>query len=297
MSALLAAEGLCKSYRRQSLIRALPPVEVLADVSLAVAPGESLAVLGRSGSGKSTLMRLLLALEQPDRGRVLFRGQDVATLTRTGMGRFRAAVQMVFQDSVGAVNPRHTIDRIIAEPLRHLTPLDAGSRRLRVAELLRAVGLRTQDAEKRPAQMSGGQLQRVCIARALASEPALLVLDEAVSNLDILLQGQILDLIRGLRQRHGMAVVFITHDLRLVRLLCDRVAVMESGRIVELCPVGHGPGLESPAGRALQDAVLPALPPGLGAPGGSGGDGSGSSHEAARTAALMQVNRPTDLPA
>lgn len=263
MSALLTAEGLCKSYARPSLIRPRPPREVLSEVNLSVAPGESLAVLGRSGSGKSTLMRQLLGLERPSRGRVLFRGADLRSLDPAQMRAFRAKVQMVFQDSIGAVNPRHSIGRIIAEPLRHLTPLDAGARAAKVADLLRAVGLCPEDAEKRPAQVSGGQLQRVCIARALATDPSLLVLDEAVSNLDILLQGQIIDLIRSLRDSRGMALVFITHDLRLVRLLCGRVAVMEAGRIVETGPVARSLQLQSPEGRALQEAILPALPPGI----------------------------------
>ncbi|WP_444464781.1 nickel import ATP-binding protein NikE [Rhodobacter capsulatus] len=260
MSALLTAEGLCKSYTRPALIRTLPPCEVLSDVNLSVAPGESLALLGRSGAGKSTLVRLLLGLEQPSRGRVLFRGADLNSLDPAQRRAFRAKVQMVFQDSVGAVNPRHRIGRIVAEPLRHLTPLDAGARAAKVADLLRAVGLCPEDAEKYPAQVSGGQLQRVCIARALATDPALLVLDEAVSNLDILLQGQIIDLIRSLRQARGMALLFITHDLRLVRLLCDRVAVMEAGRIVETGVVERRLHLQSPEGRALQEAILPAAP-------------------------------------
>jgi nickel transport system ATP-binding protein len=260
MSALLTAESLCKSYTRPALIRANPPREVLSEVSLSVAPDESLALLGRSGAGKSTLVRLLLGLEQPSRGRVLFRGRDLRSLAPEEQRTFRAGVQMVFQDSVGAVNPRHRIGRIVAEPLRHLTKLDAKARAGKVAELLASVGLHPEDAEKYPAQVSGGQLQRVCIARALASDPALLVLDEAVSNLDILLQGQIIDLIRSLRQARGMALLFITHDLRLVRLLCDRVAVMEAGRIVETGAVERRLRLQSPAGRALQEAILPALP-------------------------------------
>jgi len=263
MSALLTAEGLCKSYTRPALIRAHPPREVLSEVNLSVAPGESLALLGRSGAGKSTLVRLLLGLEQPSRGRVLFRGRDLRSLAPEDQRSFRKGVQMVFQDSVGAVNPRHRIGRIVAEPLRHLTGLEAHARAAKVVELLGAVGLCPEDAEKYPAQVSGGQLQRVCIARALATDPALLVLDEAVSNLDILLQGQIIDLIRSLRQARGMALLFITHDLRLVRLLCDRVAVMDAGRIVETGPVARSLHLQSPAGRALQEAILPAVPPGI----------------------------------
>ncbi|RBO53888.1 nickel import ATP-binding protein NikE [Rhodovulum sp. BSW8] len=270
MTALLSAEGLCKSYTRRSLIRAQAPREVLGGVSIAVAPGESLAVLGRSGSGKSTLMRLLMGLEKPSAGRVSFRGQDLQHLDAAGTRNFRASVQMVFQDSIGAANPRFRLGDIVAEPLRHLTALDKRARTARVAELLASVGLCPEDARKHPSQVSGGQLQRVCIARALATDPALLVLDEAVSNLDILLQGQIIDLIRSLRTQRGMALVFITHDLRLVRLLCERVAVMDAGRILETGPVDRRLQLQSRAGRALQDAILPALPKAKGMHAGAG---------------------------
>lgn len=260
MTALLEARNLDKTYARQSLIRSRPPARVLHAVNLAVAPGESVAVLGRSGSGKSTLVRQLLGLERPTAGEVLFRGTNLNDLSGPAWKEFRRATQMVFQDSIGAVNPRHRIGRIIAEPLRHLTALNDGARAAKVQSLLLSVGLQPEDAAKRPSQMSGGQLQRVCIARALATDPQLLVLDEAVSNLDILLQGQIIDLIRDMRARRGMAVIFITHDLRLVHLLCERMVVLDDGRIVEDVAVGRQHRLHSPEGRALQDAVLPALP-------------------------------------
>lgn len=260
MTALLEARDLDKTYTRQSLIRSQPPTKVLHAINLAIAPGECLAVLGRSGSGKSTLVRQLLGLERPTAGKVLFRGRCLRTLSGAALKEFRRAAQLVFQDSIGAVNPRHRIGRIIAEPLRHLTTLDDAARSAKVASLLMSVGLRPEDAVKRPGQMSGGQLQRVCIARALTTNPQLLVLDEAVSNLDILLQGQIIDLIRDMRAERGMAVIFITHDLRLVHLLCQRVVVLDEGRIVEDAQVGRQLQLNSPEGRALQEAVLPALP-------------------------------------
>jgi len=260
MTALLEARSVDKVYTRQALIRRHPPRKVLSGIDLSIAPGESLAILGRSGSGKSTLIRQLLGLERPSAGQVAFKGRDLWQLSGPEWKEFRRAAQMVFQDSIGAVNPRHRIGRIIAEPLRHLTTLDEAARQAKVADLLLSVGLQPSDAQKLPSQMSGGQLQRVCIARALSTDPQLLVLDEAVSNLDILLQGQIIDLIRAMRARYGMAVVFITHDLRLVRLLCERVVVLDDGRIVESCPVGKHLTLTSPEGQALQQAVLPALP-------------------------------------
>lgn len=260
MTAILSGTGVSRSYRRQALIRRHAPREVLSDIDISVAPGESIAILGRSGSGKSSLVRQLLGIETPTRGTVCFNDRDLRSLDAAGWRDFRRGVQMVFQDSIGAVNPRFTIGEIVSEPLRHLTDLSADARGTRVAELLRAVGIDPAETTKRPGQMSGGQLQRVCIARALATDPRLLVLDEAVSNLDIHLQGQIIDLIRGLRGRTGMAILFITHDLRLVRLLCERVIVMADGRIVEECPVGDRLSLVSAEGRDLQGAILPAQP-------------------------------------
>jgi len=260
MTVLLGASHLDNAYRRQALIRSHAPRQVLFDINLEVRAGESLAILGRSGSGKSTLMRQLLGIETPSAGQVLFEGRDLATLDRSGWQHFRRSVQMVFQDSIGAVSPRQRIGRIIAEPLRHLSVLTAAEREHRVEQLLTAVGLKPSDALKRPGQMSGGQLQRVCIARALATQPRLLVLDEAVSNLDLTMQAQIIELIAHLRADSGMAVVFITHDLRLVRLLCERVIVLHHGRIVEEGPVDRQLRLSSAEGRLLQSAILPPRP-------------------------------------
>jgi nickel import ATP-binding protein NikE len=255
---LIAAEAVRKSYRSGAWLAAPAPKTVLRDVDLAIAPAECVGLLGRSGCGKSTLARLLLGLERPDTGRITFRGRDIAGIGGAERRDFRRAVQLVFQDSIGAVDPRHTIERTVGEPLRHLTDLDRDARSARVAELLALVGLDRRDGEKLPGQMSGGQLQRVCIARALAPKPELIVLDEAVSNLDLVLQLQILDLLTGLRRQLGTAFLFITHDLRLARRLCDRVLVMEEGRIVDAAQTVAG--LDHPASLALKAAVLPALP-------------------------------------
>ncbi len=261
MKPLLSANSVSKSYSPSSLLRKRLPRLVLSDVELQIG-AERLAILGRSGSGKSTLARLLLGLEKPSRGIVRFESSDLASMSRDALKGFRRAVQVVFQDSVGAVNPRRTIDWIIAEPLRHLSDLSARERAERVADLLQSVGLDPGDAGKLPGQMSGGQLQRVCIARALATNPRVLILDEAVSNLDIPLQGQIIQLIKAASEATGMAVVFITHDLRLVRMLCDRVVVLAAGRVVEDRAITGQLALESDEGRMLQKAVLPSLPAG-----------------------------------
>ncbi|WP_049976162.1 nickel import ATP-binding protein NikE [Azospirillum sp. B506] len=261
MTILLAAEAVEKRYGGQGVFATGASKTVLRGVSLSVRDGESVALLGASGSGKSTLARLMLGLERPDGGTVRCLGQPIDALDTDGRRTFRRTVQAVFQDPLGAVNPRHRVGRIIAEPLRHLTGLDARERAARVAELLRLVGLAPEDADRLPGSMSGGQVQRVCIARALAPEPRLILLDEAVSNLDLVLQLQILDLLAGLRDRLGTAFLFITHDVRLVRRFCHRVAVLHDGGLVEDRPVGPSFAFDHPAARALLDAMLPAAPP------------------------------------
>lgn len=256
---LLSADGVSQRYARSSFDGA-PGGTVVRDVTLALAPGESVALVGASGAGKSTLGRLLLGLETPSSGCVRFRGENIAALRGERYRAYRRAVQIVFQDSMSAVNPRLEVARIIAEPLRHLSSLDKSARRQRVLELLEQVGLTAELAAKLPGQLSGGQLQRVCIARALAVGPELLVLDEAVSNLDLVMQIQILELLAALRQRLDMAMLFITHDLRLMRRLCERVVVMDEGRIVEERPVTAELRFDHPAARRLQAAILPARP-------------------------------------
>jgi nickel transport system ATP-binding protein len=255
---LLYCEHVERSYRSERFFDTRPPKPVLAGVDLAIEEGECLALLGESGSGKSTLGRLILGLERPDAGTVRYRGAPVADLAGAARRGFRRAVQAVFQDSIGAVDPRFTVARIVEEPLRHLTDLDDAARHRRVAELLEMVAIDPTEMTKLPIQMSGGQLQRVCIARALAPSPDLVVLDEAVSNLDLALQISTLDLLAELRRRLGTAYLFITHDLRLVRRFADRVAVLHEGHIVEeAASTGR---LSHPASQALARAVLPALP-------------------------------------
>ncbi|MCC9620441.1 nickel import ATP-binding protein NikE [Thalassospira sp. MA62] len=257
---LLSAHNVSHGYRSFSLLGPSGHQAVLDDVSVDIDRGETVALLGRSGCGKSTLARLLVGLETPKSGEVMFGDKPLRRLSRADRHALRRSVQMVFQDSVSAVNPRHTIGDIIAEPLRHLTDLTASQREERVIELLESVELGRNDAQKRPSAMSGGQLQRVCIARALAPEPALVILDEAVSNLDLLLQIQTLDLLRTLQEKSGLSFLFITHDVRLVERFCSRVMVMDGGKIVEEATVNGPVRLRHPASKMLQDAILPALP-------------------------------------
>ena len=253
---LLQARHLTHGYTRGGLLTRKHSVEVLRDVSLQLHPGQSVGLLGSSGSGKSTLARLLMGIEQPQQGSVAFRDDEYALGSKT----FLQKVQLVFQDAPSAFNPQRTIGWSIAEPLRHLRHLDAQTCETRVAELLRQVHLKPDDACKLPSQLSGGQLQRVGIARALAAEPELVILDEALSNLDRVLQVQMLELLAGLRERLGTAFLLITHDLSLVRYFCQRVIVLADGAVAEDCAVVPGMRFTHPAARQLEAAVLPAEP-------------------------------------
>lgn len=258
---VIACKGLTKSYY-PSWFSTGEPKHVLQGIDLHVHEGECVALLGESGSGKSVLSRQLMGFEKPSTGEVLYRGQPLQSLDAAGRKAFRRNMQMVFQDSVAAINPRYRIGQAIEEPMRYLTAMTPQGRKDRVTELLELVALQPEDAAKLPMQMSGGQLQRVCIARALAPYPKLIVLDESVSSLDLTLQIQLLDLLTSLRKMLGVAYLFITHDLRLVRRFCDRVVVLANGKLVEEAQVpAHGTiQLQHPMSRKLKDAILPARP-------------------------------------
>lgn len=261
---IIACKGLTKTYY-PGWFSTGDVKHVLQGIDLHVHEGESVALLGESGSGKSVLSRQLMGFEQPSSGEVLYRGKPLKSLNAAGVKDFKRNMQMVFQDSVAAVNPRYRIGNIIDEPMRYLTAMTAQGRKDRIAELLELVDLHPDDANKLPMQMSGGQLQRVCIARALAPYPKLIVLDESVSSLDLTLQIQLLDLLTDLRKMLGVAYLFITHDLRLVQRFCDRVVVLADGKLVEEAhvPVKGAVPLQHPMSRKLQDAILPARPPSL----------------------------------
>ncbi|MCC8167604.1 MAG: dipeptide/oligopeptide/nickel ABC transporter ATP-binding protein [Planctomycetes bacterium] len=225
---LLEVRNVRKHYRRGGLFGRRDSVEAVNGVSFHLEAGRCLALAGPSGSGKSTLARLVLGLETPDAGEVLFRGQPVAA--RTGRDD-RRAVQAVFQNSLGAVNPRFSAKDIIAEPLRCFFGLRGTALTAKVGDLMAEVGLDPNSMEKLPHQFSGGELQRICIARALAPGPELLVLDEAVSSLDMLNQARIVELLAQVRQDRKTAFLFITHDMRVVAAVADSLAVMDRGRI------------------------------------------------------------------
>jgi oligopeptide/dipeptide ABC transporter ATP-binding protein len=218
----------------------LKRTRALRGVDLDLFDGECLAVVGESGSGKTTLARVLLRLVRPTRGRVLFRGQDVLAFGAQELRRYRRAVQIVFQDPFGSLNPRLRAGQMLEEVLRvHHPDLGKEERRGRAEELLAKVGLKAEYVHRYPHELSGGQRQRLGIARALSVEPEILVLDEPVSALDLSIQAQILNLLEELRGALGLTYVFISHDLSVVRQAADRVAVLYLGRVVETAMVAE----------------------------------------------------------
>jgi peptide/nickel transport system ATP-binding protein len=211
------------------------PVRAVEDVSFAIQPGEVLGLVGESGSGKSTIGRLVLRLLDPTRGVVRFGGEDIAQTPGRKLKAFRRRAQMVFQDPYASLNPRLRVRDIVGEAL-DAHGLARGRRGERVGELLETVGLPAAHMARYPHEFSGGQRQRIGIARALAVEPELIVADEPVSALDVSVQAQVLNLMQDLRARFGLAMLFISHDLDVVELMCDRIAVLYLGRVMEIGP-------------------------------------------------------------
>jgi len=236
MTPALAIERLGKRFGGgRGLLGQRAAVRAVEDVSLSVAPGETLGIVGESGCGKSTLARMLVGLLTPTTGRIEIEGRDLSDQTgdATAFGRL---IQYVFQDPIASLNPRKTVRQILEAPLIHLLGLDAAARRARIAELFEAVRLRPEFLERYPHEFSGGQAQRIGIARALAASPRILVLDEPVSALDVSVQAQVLNLLADLRREFDLTYLFISHDLAVVEAVSDRIAVLYFGRIVELGP-------------------------------------------------------------
>lgn len=208
------------------------------DVSFAIGSGETVGLVGESGCGKSSLVRLIARLIDPTSGKIEFEGNDIGGIAANQFGRslYRSNIQMVFQDPTDSLNPRYTAFAAIADPLRHLRSMSATDRRNKVVEVAGLCGLSEELLSRFPHQLSGGQKARVGIARALATEPRLLILDEPTSALDVSVQVVILHLLQELKERLGLSYLFVSHDLNVVRLLCQRVFVMYSGKIVESGP-------------------------------------------------------------
>ncbi|MFI0352619.1 ABC transporter ATP-binding protein [Actinomadura sp. 9N407] len=231
---LLEVESVTKTFRTGGWPRRGTPTVAVDKVGLTIAAGESLGVVGESGSGKSTLAGVICGLTRPDSGRVRIAGRDIHARRRFDPEVWRT-VQMVFQDPYTSLNPYMTVEEIVAEPLRLWGKLPAAQARRRATEILDRVGLGSQVAGRRPSSLSGGQRQRASIARALAVSPELMVLDESVSALDVSVQAQILQLLLELKQEEGLAYLLISHDISVIRLVCDRVLVMNKGEVVEEC--------------------------------------------------------------
>ena len=225
---LVEARGLVKEYGAGR--------RVVDDVSFAIRRGETLGLVGESGSGKSTVARMLLRLVEPTAGEVQYAGRDLLEAGSSEMREMRRRMQIVFQDPYAALNPRMRVREILAEPFAIHGERPVGGLAVRLAEMLRTVGMDGSALERFPHEFSGGQRQRINIARALALRPAFLVLDEPVSALDVSVGAQVVNLLRELQREYGLTYLFISHSMPLVRYLCDRVAVMQRGKLVELGP-------------------------------------------------------------
>ena len=208
--------------------------KVLNDISFAIEEGPCLGLIGTSGAGKSTLGKVILGIQRPQQGQVLFQGYDIYKADKATQHKIRRDLQVVFQDSYSAVNPRMTAERIISEPLENYRKLTKRELRRTVSELLERVGLSEKDLKKYPHQFSGGQLQRINIARAIALKPKLIVLDESVSSLDMVTQSLILELLSELKDDFGLSYLFITHDIKAAFSISDKIGVLEKGELIEL---------------------------------------------------------------
>ncbi len=254
---MLTAEHITKSYgsgKRKTT--------AVTDATLSMVPGELTVLIGESGCGKTTLSRILAGIIQPDEGTVLLDGRSVVPPARKKDRFLCADIQVVLQDGMSSLDPHFTIYRSVAEPIRNLMQLPSEAERDLVSSLLERTGLPAELAGRRPSELSGGQLKRVCIARALATSPRYLIFDEAVSGLDVLLKEKILSLIRDLHRQTGAATLMITHDMDVALYMADRIAVMQNGRIVENKAYTGNPGcLTHPYSRLLLEQMEPFARP------------------------------------
>jgi oligopeptide/dipeptide ABC transporter ATP-binding protein len=255
--ALVELEHLVKRFpiKQGVFSRARAEVHAVEDVSLTVHRGETLGIVGESGCGKSTTARLILRLLKPTSGSIRFEGREISNLNQRHMRPLRREMQMIFQDPYSSLNPRKTVGQIVAEPFRiHGEKVDM---RKRVGDLLARVGLSPEHYNRYPHEFSGGQRQRIGVARALALQPKLIVCDEPVSALDVSIQAQILNLLRDLQEEFDLTYVFISHDLSVIRQICDRIVVMYLGRVVE---IGDAEAIYNHPRHPYTGALLSAVP-------------------------------------
>jgi peptide/nickel transport system ATP-binding protein len=257
-AALLQVNEVTRTYAlpRERLWGPAPVLHAVQGISFTLHAGRSLGVVGESGSGKSTLARLVMSLERPSSGSVQVMGRDMGKLGPAALRESRRDFQMVFQDPYGSLDPRQKVEKIVCEPLTAVGKVSASDMRQMAAEVLASVGLRAPDLDKYPHEFSGGQRQRIAIARALITRPKLIVADEPVSALDVSVQAQVLNLMQDLQQQFGVTYLLISHDLAVVNHLCDEVAVIYQGRIVEQgSPETLFHNAAHPYTRALLEAV------------------------------------------
>jgi oligopeptide transport system ATP-binding protein len=258
MTRLLDVQRLVKEFpRNQGMFRAASSIRAVDDVTFSIDEGETFGLVGESGSGKTTTGRCILRLIEPTAGAVQFKGEDVLRFDRRRMRQARRQMQIVFQDPYSSLNPRMRVGDIVEEPLAVHRIGSKAERRERVAELFRLVGLDPSQVTRHPHQFSGGQRQRIGLARALALNPSLVIADEPVSALDVSVQAQVVNLLMDLQERLELTYLFIAHDLRLVRHICTRVAVMYRGRIVEM---GATASLFDSPAHPYTRALLSAMP-------------------------------------
>jgi len=256
---LLEVRNIEKNYaHRPFIFKRRQDAPVLQKVSFSLQEGECLGIVGQSGSGKSTLGRIILGMERPTAGEVLFQGVNLYDATSQQKKMIRRDLQAVFQNSYHSLNPKHTIFQILEEPYLNFEHYSSAERHYKVKELLNHVELEKSIAEKYPSQLSGGQQQRVNIARALALHPKLIVLDEAISSLDMILRKQIIQLLQTLQKDLQLAYIFISHDLQATRFISDRILVMQNGQLVE--EIMKGEPFKHSASLELYNAILPSHP-------------------------------------